>query len=433
MTFFRILLLALGLSLLATAARAAPQPVDRIVAVVNDAVIVKSELDAAIAETEQRLERSGSDGRMPPRDLLEKRVLEQLVMTELQLQQAASVGIRVDDQQVNEALRRIADQNHLTLTQFSQVLEREGMPFARFREKVRKEMIITKLRQREVVNRITVTDEEADAFVEQAKTLGGDNREYHLAHILVSVPPEATSEQARAARLEVEQVLGRLRSGADFTQTAMHVSDGRHSLEGGDLGWRKREQIPTLFAEVVAKLAPGEVSDPIRSPSGYHLVKLLEVRGGERMMVTQTHARHILIMPDEVHSEQEVKTRLEQLRLRIVGGEDFATLARGHSQDRVSAANGGDLGWVTPGTMVPEFESVMDGLAPGEVSPVFKSKFGYHIVQVLERRNHDSTADMQRAKAREIIGKRKSEEALENWLRQLRGDAFVEYRLNDDY
>ena len=432
MTFSRTLLLSLPL-LAAFAAQAAPRPLDRIVAVVNDAVIVKSELDAAIAETEQRLQRNAEGRGMPPRELLEKRVLEQLVVTEIQLQQAASVGIRVDDQQLNDALRRIAEQNSLTLAQFRQVLERDGISFAGFREKVRKEMIITKLRQREVTNRVSVTDQEADAFVEQRKSMGGDDREYHLAHILISVPAEATSDQARAARLEVEQVLGRLRSGADFQQTAMSVSDGRQALEGGDLGWRKREQIPTLFAEVVAQLAPGEVSDAIRSPSGYHLVKLVEVRGGERMMVTQTHARHILIKPDEVHSEEDVKTRLEQLRLRVVGGEDFATLARGHSQDRVSAANGGDLGWSNPGDMVPEFDAMMKSLSPGEISPVFQTPFGWHIVQVLERRAHDSTADMQRAKAREILGKRKGEEALENWLRQLRGEAFVEYRLSDEY
>ena len=433
MSLLRTLLLSLPLLAAASAASAAPQPLDRIVAVVNDAVIVESELNSALRETEQRLQRAGGDGQMPPRELLQRRVLEKLVMTEIQLQKAASVGIRVDDAQLNDALRRIAEQNRLTLTQFRQVLERDGVQFAQFREKVRGEMIISKLRQREVTNRVSVTDQEADAFIERRKAAGGDGREYRLGHILIAVPTEATSDQARAARLKVEQVVGRLRSGADFAQTAVSVSDGRQALEGGDLGWRKRDQIPTLFAEAVEKLAPGEVSEPIRSPSGYHLVKLVEVRGGERNMVTQTHARHILIKPDEVHSEADVRARLEQLRLRIAGGEDFATLARGHSQDRVSAAKGGDLGWSSPGQMVAEFEAAMNELAPGEMSPVFKTDFGWHVVQVLARRSHDSTADVQRTKAREILGKRKGEEALESWLRRLRGEAFVEFRLDDDY
>lgn len=435
MSLLRTLLLStplLAAAAVSGAATAAPLPLDRIVAVVNDAVIVESELATSLAETQQRLQRSAS-GRMPSPELLRKRVLERLIVTELQLQKAAAVGIRVDDQQLNDALLRIARQNDLTLTQFRQVLERDGVRFVQFREKVRREMIITRLRQREVTNRVSVTDQEADAFIEQAKAGGGDRREYRLGHILISVPAEASSEQARAARLKVEQVLGRLRSGADFAQTAISVSDGRNALEGGDLGWRKPEQIPTLFADVVGKLAVGEVSEPVRSSSGYHLVKVMDSRGGERRMVTQTLARHILIKADEVHSEADVRSRLMQLRQRIVGGDDFATLARGHSQDRVSAAKGGDLGWSSPGTMVPEFEAMMDELAEGEVSPVFKSAFGWHVVQVLERRRHDSTTDFQRAKAREILGKRKGEEALESWLRQLRGEAFVEYRLDDDY
>ena len=350
-------------------------------------------------------------------------------MTKLQIQMAENTGIRVDDESLNRTISNIAAENKLSLAEFREILESDGYHYEKFREDIRHEILTSRLRQRQVDNRITVTEREIRNFMDNQEHQGEVETEFNLAHILVSTPEGLSASERKDAKKIAEKIVADLKNGGDFAQLAATYSDSQDALDGGRLGWRKAGQVPTLFAEFVADMETGDFSDIIRSSSGYHIIKLLDVRSTEQVVVTQTNARHILIRPDELISDEDAKTRMQQLLLRIKGGDDFADLARGHSVDSVSAADGGSLGWVSPGDLVPEFENAMNSLAPGEVSPTFKTQFGYHIVQVLERREHDSTEDVKRAKAREAIRQRKLEEARQNWLREMRDDAYVEYRL----
>lgn len=401
-------------------------PLDTIVAIVDDDIITRSELDAALATIEQQA-RQGNNP-LPPQNVLERQVLDRLILNLLQRRAVERNGIVVDDQTVNAALEDIARQNNLTLSQLRETIEQEGFSFAKFREDIRQEISITRLRQRVVESRIQVSEQEVNNLLTGAQTNQGD-REYHIAQILIALPEGTDEEQLDAARAKVQEVLEQLRQGADFQGLAMTVSDGRQALEGGDLGWRKADQLPTLFAEVVPRLQPGQISDPIRSPSGFHIVKLLEVKGEQRQMITQTHPRHILIKTSEVVSDEDALLHLQRLRERIVNGEDFGELARAHSNDPASAVQGGDLGWLSPGEVAQQFEEKMNALQPGEISEPFKTPFGWHIVQVLERRRHDSTIEAQRTAAHEALFKRKSEEEWDQWLRRLRDEAYVEVRL----
>ncbi len=421
-----VLVLLLGLGL---AAHAAVVPLDRIIAVVNDDVIVMSELENRVRTIRAQLRQSGTAP--PPESVLERQVLERLILDRLQLQMAENVGIRIDDATLNRAVAQLAQQNGLSVRQFRDILERDGYDFARFREDVRNEIIISRLQQRQINNRISVTEREIENYLATRAQQSDPDTEYRLAHILIGVPEAASPEAIASARAKAEDVLASVRTGADFAQTAVAVSDGQQALQGGDLGWRKQQQLPTIFAELVRDMQPGDVAGPIRSASGFHLVKLVETRGQEKHVITQTHARHILIRPDELTSEAEARRQLEQLRTRIENGEPFAELARAHSDDRGSAVSGGELGWLSPGDTVPDFESVMNGLAAGEVSEPFRSQFGWHIVQVVERRRYDGTEEVRRAQALEQIRQRKSEQELDTWLRELRDEAYVEYRLEE--
>lgn len=402
---------------------------DRIVAVVNDDVIVESELERTMRSVVSQLRERGT--RLPPPPVLERQVLERLVLERLQLQLAERTGVAVEDSVLNEAVRSIAERNGLTVGQFREVLERDGFDFAAFREDIREKLTLEQLRRRQVDNRITVSDREIETFMATLARQSGVEGEYRLGHILVAVPEAAAPDQVEAARERAGEILADLEAGADFAETAVAASDGQQALEGGDLGWRPGTELPTLFADVVPRLERGELSEVLRSPSGFHIVKLLDVRYGDQHIVRQTHARHILVRPDELTSAAEARQRLRQLRERIQGGENFAELARAHSQDRGSAVRGGDLGWVSPGDVVPEFEEVMNGLPEGAVSRPFRSPFGWHIVQVLDRRDHDSTSEVQRARAREILRERKLDEEVEAWLRRLRDEAYIEYRLQE--
>jgi peptidyl-prolyl cis-trans isomerase SurA len=400
---------------------------DRIIAVINDDVAMKSELDGKVRTVKNQLNETGTT--LPPSSILEKQVLDRLILTKLQIQMAESTGIRVDDESLNRTISNIAAENKLSLAQFREILESDGYSYEKFREDIRHEILTSRLRQRQVDNRITVTDREIRNFMDNQEHQGEVETEYSLAHILIATPEGLSSAERDESKRIVEKVLKDLKNGGDFAQLAATYSDSEDALDGGKLGWRKAGQVPTLFAEAVADMQKGDTSDVIRSPSGFHIIKLKDVRSTEQHVVTQTQARHILIRPDELISGEDAQARLHQLLLRVKGGDDFADLARGHSNDTVSAADGGSLGWVSPGDLVPEFEAVMNDLAPGQLSIPFKTQFGYHVVQVLERREHDSTEDVKRAKAREAIRQRKLEEAHQNWLREIRDDAYVEYRL----
>ena len=422
----RLLATLFGLFCVLQGAQSAVE-LDRIIAVINDDVVMKSELDDKVRTVKNQLKEQGTT--LPPSSILEKQVLDRLILTKLQIQMAEKTGIRVDDESLNRTISNIAAENKLSLAQFREILESDGYSYEKFREDIRHEILTSRLRQRQVDNRITVTDREISNFMDNQEHQGEVETEYSLAHILISTPDGMSAADREDAKKIADKVLSDLKNGGDFAQLAATYSDSQDALDGGKLGWRKAGQVPTLFAESVADMEKGDVSDIIRSSSGYHIITLLDVRSTEQVVVTQTHARHILIRTDELISDEDARARLKQLLLRLKGGDDFADLARGHSNDSVSAADGGSLGWVSPGDLVPEFEAAMNSLAPGEVSQPFKTQFGHHIVQVLERREHDSTEDVKRAKAREAIRRRKLEEAHQNWLREMRDDAYVEYRL----
>ncbi len=418
-------LLALTGTLLTSAAAALD--LDRIVAVINDDVIMRSELVGKISAVTAQMQEQNIP--LPPQPILEKQVLDRLIMTKLQIQMAQNTGIRVDDETLNRTINNIARENELSLNQFREILEQDGFGYEAFRKEIRDEILISRLQQRQVDNRVMVTDREINNYLSNQEHQGETDIEFHIAHILIAIPEGASTNQVTRARETAEKALGELQDGADFANMAATYSDGQQALDGGDLGWRKAGQVPTLFADFISDMEIGDLSDIIKSPSGYHIIKLLDKRSSEQVVVTQTQARHILIRPDELTTPEDALRRLQQLRMRIEGGDDFAELAKAHSADTVSAADGGSLGWVNPGDLVPEFENVMNSLEPGATSQPFQSQFGFHIVQVLDRREHDSTEDIKRARAREAIRRRKLEEARTDWLRQMRDEAYVEYRL----
>ncbi len=406
---------------------AANQSLDRIVAVVNDDIILESELRAEIANVRQQYRGSGM--RLPSGRELERQVIERLVMKRLQLNQAQRMGITVDDNTLNAAVRRIAEQNNMGLVQFQQALQREGMSFGRFREDLRDDIVISRLHQRQVERSVDVSEREVDEHL--ASAAASEDLEYRLSHILIATPQAASPEQIEEARQRAEALREELRDGADFAETAARVSDAANALDGGDLGWRRGGELPTVFQDVVRSMQTGETSDVLRSSSGFHIVRLNEIRSDDSRVVTQTRARHILIRTSEVVGDDDARARLESLLDRMEQGESFSDLARAHSDDPGSASQGGDLGWMSPGQLVPAFERTMDSLEPGQRSRPFQTQFGWHIVEVQDRREHDSTEDYRRAEAIRQIRERKGEESLEGWLRRMRDDAYVEVRLDD--
>ena len=423
-----IYLILLVFSLLAPPVGAAI-PLDRIVAVVNDDVVLESELQDAVRTARNQIQQNG--GEPPPRQALERQVLERLVVTKLQLQVAEDNGIRVDDEALNQAINNIANKNNLSLSEFRRILENDGYNYETFRQKIRHEMIIARLRQRQVENRISVTGVEIDNYLANQEIQGSGESEYKLSHILIAVPDTADEAEREQRRMIAEKIVEEARAGRDFSSLAREFSDTPQAEDGGNLGWRKLNEIPSLFGDEVRDMKKGEISKIIENDSGFHIFELTDTRSGDKHMVTQTHARHILLKPDEVSNKQDSQSRLNNLRQRIENGADFGELARANSADAVSAVEGGDLGWITPGELVPKFQEVMDSLEPGEISKPFQTDYGWHIVQVLERREHDNTSEHRRAQAREAIRKRKSEEAVQNWLREMRDEAYVEYRLTE--
>ena len=401
---------------------------DRVVAVVNDDVITELELDAEVEMIKAQLRAQNT--RLPPDDVLRRQILDRMVLRRIQLQLAQKAHITVDDETLNRTLESIARQNGLSLLEFRDVLERQGMPYQRFRENLREEITINRLQKRQVHDRINITPQEVDAYLANRALQTGTQYEYKLGHILISVPEAASPEAITRARKKAEKVVAELRAGADFAETAVAVSDGRQALEGGSLGWREASALPTLFADWVKNREVGAISDPIRSPSGFHIIKLEDKRSNTpKLLVTQTHVRHILISANKAGSSERARQKVEDLKLRIESGEDFGELARANSDDPGSGAQGGDLGWVNPGTMVKPFEETMQRLPVGKLSEPVQTRFGWHIVEVLGRREQDRSDEMQRQKARQAIRESKLEPAMQAWLRRLRDEAYVEIRL----
>ncbi len=400
---------------------------DRIIALVNDDVIMQSELDSRIGKVRSELEEQNIPS--PPLHVLAKQVTERLILQRLQLQEAERSGIRIDDQTLNRTVQRIAESNGLSLDQFRRLLERDGFSFAQFREDVRNEVMIGRIRSKKIKSRIKVSDQEIDYLVENLEKRGSKTDSYRLVHILISIPEGSVAEEIEKRRKKMEEVIDELKLGADFRRLAAAYSDAQTAMEGGDLGWRRQSELPSAFEDIVPGMNKGDISDIIRTPSGFHLIKLADIKGEDQIMVTQTKVRHILIRSSQIISDSEARSRIQQLRNRILSGEDFSALARSNSDDSTSAVEGGDLGWVMPGTLEPEFEDVMQAVAIGEVSEPFSTPFGWHILQVDDRRQHDGTQEYRRDQARETISKRKTEEELELWLHRLRDEAYVELKL----
>ena len=404
---------------------------NRVVAVVNDEVIVDSQLNRRLQVIRAQLYQSGTQP--PPDKVLRGQVLERLVLEQVQLQMADRMGIRVDDETLNRAVASVAEKNSLSVAEFRNLLEQDGYSFAEFREQVRDELIVSQLQKRQLANRVRVTPQEVDATLAMWAKRGPEEQAYRLSHILIAVPEAASPEQIAGSREKADEVLARLQAGEDFTRLAVAVSDGQQALEGGDLGWRKASQLPTLFADAIPEMEVEEIRGPIRSPSGFHIIKLTAARGNQQHMITQTAARHILLETDTLLSDEEAQVRLIQLKTRIEGGDDFAELARSHSDDAATAAKGGELGWLNPGDFPSDFEQQLDRLAPGDVSDPFQTQMGWHLVQVTERRQHNDADDVLRARARKQILQRKTEQELQTWLRQLRDEAYVELRLDSPW
>ena len=406
---------------------AAVTPLDRVAVVVNDDIIMESQVKARMADVMQNIERQGIAA--PPKDTVLRQVVEQLIMDNIQLQIAQRAGVRIDDNSLNATMARIAGQNNMTLEQFQQALLRDGTSYQQTREQVRKEMITTRVREGRVGSRIQITDQEIDNLLDSPAGKAQLQAAYNLAHLLVQVPEEASPEEEQKFEVKALNLYHQIEAGADFAKLARQHSQGPAAEKGGDMGWRGEAQLPSIFAEIVPTLKAGEVTKPFRSPNGFHLIKLLNKRGGDTVMVPQYHVRHILIKPSEIRTEQQAEDFISELRQRIVAGEEFSELARINSDDTGTMASGGDLDWMNPADLVPEFRKVMSQIEHNTLSQPFRSQFGWHILEVLGERKHDVGKQVKRRRAREIIYQRKFEEELQIWLHEERDDAYVDIKL----
>ncbi len=420
--------LSLLMMLLISGSLQAFEPLNRIVTIVNDDVILESQLNNREAIVLGQLQEKKTQ--TPPRSQLRKQVLDRLILENLQLQLAKRSGINIDDDTLNNALRGMAQENGMSLSAFRDKLESEGYNYIPFREQLRDEITMNRVRQEMVENRIQISEQEIDNLLASSSGLENRGKTFRLAHILISVPDAASPKQIEKAQARAATILTKLKSGEDFAKLAIAESDGRQALEGGDLGWREASKLPSLFTDEVRKLDQGGISDVIRSPSGFHIIKLTGSQGGKSHNITQTRARHILLKPDAFSTNNDIRTKLEQIHERVIHGDDFAVLARAYSEDPGSASQGGDLGWVSPGTMVPEFEKVMQQLQPDEISQPIESRFGWHLIQVLERRSHDNSDEFRRTQAREAIRRRKTDDEMETWIRRLRDESYIEHQPN---
>ena len=400
---------------------------DRVAAIVNEGVVLNSDLETQIETVSARLREQKLE--LPPQNVLRQQVLERLVLQEIQMQRANHAGIKVSDETVNATLGDVAKHNNLTLSQLPEALSQQGIDYPSYREDIRKEITLTTLRQRDVLQHISVTGREIDQFLEKQAKTPSEHNEYNVSHILIAVGQEASPAQLEQAAKRATDVYQRARGGEDFAKLAVAYSNSQTALEGGALGWRKGGELPTFLTDVVARLKPGEVSEPLRTPTGYHIIRLNEVRGeAAKAVEDQIHVRHILMKTTELADDATVRSKLAALRERILKGEDFAGLAQTSSQDPGSATEGGDLGWSGPGAFAPEFEQAAAGLKDNEVSEPFHTQFGWHIVQMLGHRRFDNTDELKRRQALEAIRASKADEETELWLRRMRDEAYVEYK-----
>lgn len=420
--------LALGALLLCSTAHAEVRPLDRVVAIVDNDVIMQSQLDSRLAEVQQNLAKRS--GEQPPREALAPQVLERLIVENLQLQIGERSGIRIADEELNQALATIAQRNNLTLDQFRAALARDGLSYDEAREQVRRELVISRVRQRRVAERIQVSEQEVQNFL--ASDLGKLqlSEEFRLANILIPLSEGASSQAIQEAERQAREIHAQLQRGADFARLAAARSASENALEGGEIGWRKAAQLPPPFDTMIGALGVGEVSEPVRTPAGFIMLKLLDKRGGEQgVLREEVHVRHILLKPSEIRSDAETRQLAERLYQRLRAGEDFAALAKSFSEDPGSALNGGDLNWIDPNALVPEFRAVMADSRIGELSQPFRSTFGWHVLEVLDRRTSDASGEAREQQALNLLRNRKYDEELQNWLRQIRDEAYVETRL----
>jgi len=404
---------------------------DRIVAVVDQTVITEQELESRITSLSAQLRKQGTE--LPEESILRKQILERLISDALQLQYAAQTGIKVDDIQLDKTIERIAEQNKMTIREFHDALNQDGISIRKFRADIRNEIIIARLREREVESRVNVSESEIDNYLTTQASSNQNQDEYDISHILIRVPEDAAPEDAQKAKTKVDEALAALDAGTNFAKVSASFSDAPNALEGGNIGWKSGSQVPTLFLDALKTMQKGDVSTALRSPNGFHILKVNDKRGGSSpLIIEQTHARHILIKLSEIMSEKDAKQKIDGIKERLDNGEKFEVLARQFSEDG-TASNGGDLGWVNPGDTVPQFEKAMNTLKQDEISEPVLSPFGWHVIQVIERRKQDMSKEAARLKARQEIRTRKADEAYQDWVRELRDRAFVELRLEDKF
>ena len=419
--------LVLGALFLGTAAHAAVEPLDQIVAIVDNDVIMQSQLDQRVHEVQQTIAKRGQG--VPPTSVLDQQVLERLIVENLQLQLGERMGIRITDEELNDAVATIAQRNGMTIDQFRRALAHDGLSYEDAREQIRREMTISRVRQRRVAERIQVTDQEVQNFLKSDLGKMQMSEEFQLANILIPTPESANSEAIQNAAKQAEDVYNKLKQGADFGQMAIARSGSDTALEGGDMGWRKAAQLPPPFDRMLSEMPVGDVTPPVRTPGGFIILKLNAKRGGGSVVVDEVHVRHILIKPSEIRSEAQTKELAAKIYDRITSGEDFATLAKTYSEDPGSALNGGDLNWVDPNSLVPEFREAMADTPQGVLSKPFKTQYGWHVLEVLGRRATDSTTQAREQQAMNALRNRKYDEELQTWLRQIRDEAYVEIKL----
>jgi peptidyl-prolyl cis-trans isomerase SurA len=404
---------------------------DRIVAIVDQTVITEQELESRIVTVTAQFKKQGTE--LPETSVLRKQILERLITDTLQIQYAAQTGLKVDDNQLDKTVERIAEQNQMTLTEFSEALAKDGVSMRKFRADIRNEITIARLREREVDGRVNVSESEIDNFLTSQSASNENKDEFEMSHILIRTPEEGATEDIQKAKEKVDAALSELNKGESFAKVSASFSDAPNALEGGNIGWKNGSQVPALFLEALKNMQVGDISAPLRSPNGFHLLKLTNKRGGSSpLVVQQTHARHILIKLSEIMSEKEGKLKMDNIKERLDNGEKFEALARQFSEDS-TASNGGDLSWVNPGDTVPQFEKAMNELKDNQISDPVRTQFGWHIIQVIERRSQDMSKESARLKARQEIRARKADEAYQDWIRELRDRAYVELRLEDKF